>query len=77
LETSFDFEIVAVNATSVQQASSPWFSVLTPFSIADVHAGNCTIRNAIIGGAADHTYHHDPYATQNFRGRIRIINAAP
>jgi hypothetical protein len=70
LRTNFDCEIVAINATNVQQASIPWISVLAPGFVVDIDAGNCTIRNAIIAMAADHTYHHDPYATQNFQGRI-------
>lgn len=76
LKSTFDCDIVKIDNATMRSVGLPWYSVLAPFWVADIKIGNCSISKAIVAEGADHNYHHDPYATQNFQGRITNITCS-
>ncbi|KAI4853344.1 hypothetical protein E4T44_00893 [Aureobasidium sp. EXF-8845] len=76
VEINFDCEIVDIDNSTVAETDLDWISVLASSFIADIHAGNCTVRNVVIAKEADHRVHHDPYATQNFQGTISNVTCS-
>ncbi|KEQ93128.1 hypothetical protein AUEXF2481DRAFT_31582 [Aureobasidium subglaciale EXF-2481] len=74
--SDLDCEIVQVDNSTLRRASLPWYSVLGSFFVADINAGNCSLKSVIVAETSSHGFHHNAEATQNFQGRMTNVTCS-
>ncbi|KAI5270277.1 hypothetical protein E4T47_06354 [Aureobasidium subglaciale] len=74
--SDLDCEVVQVDNSTLRRASLPWYSVLGSFFVADINAGNCSLKSVIVAETPSHGFHHNAEATQNFQGRMTNVTCS-
>ncbi|KAL7919614.1 hypothetical protein ACQKWADRAFT_300949 [Trichoderma austrokoningii] len=70
LQVSYDCELLPISNGST--AYMPWRSIMAPFIVANVTTKDCEIKGVTLAEGADHSYYHDPNATQNYQARFDL-----
>ncbi|PTB38130.1 hypothetical protein M441DRAFT_147130 [Trichoderma asperellum CBS 433.97] len=70
LQVNYDCELLPI--TNGTEASMPWRSIMASFIVANVTTKDCEIKGVTMAEGADHSYYHDPNATQNYQARFDL-----
>jgi hypothetical protein len=70
LQVNYDCEILPITNGSI--AYMPWRSIMASFIVANVTTKDCEIKGVTLGEGADHSYYHDPNATQNYQAHFDL-----
>ncbi|PON25247.1 hypothetical protein TGAM01_v205933 [Trichoderma gamsii] len=70
IQVNYDCELLPITNGSI--AYMPWESIMAPFIVANVTTKDCEIKGVTLAEGADHSYYHDPNATQNYQARFDL-----